>query len=559
MAKKGGGKYAQNIEAITAGLNIAFSHPLLFDMREFELATNKTALELGQNEWLRAECYACDGSTCSWTGRVSETPVTIWPNIRRRAPAEQWAYIFTRVQIHIVMNHLDPQRPELSWHQACWFFAEHMVLGAGIGARPPEFSPLPTGLLRGDEEALAEFLGRYSNGSDLANRPDLESLSLGLPGKPFWSFAETFNIPKELRDQRAGDFARGVRKAASAAIDVAGGIRRELGGRKQVDSFAKRACDWMISEYPLLAALASSFKLIEDEEICRNMAVEVAAICDETQEIYINPRISLNEEEARFVLAHEFLHAGLRHMARRQGRDAGYWNIACDFIVNDWLIEMKLGTPPERLGYLYDPALKGLSVEEVYDQIVRDVRWMRKLKKARTMNGGGADMMEGAHKPAWWRGGGCDLDAFYRRALSEGLELHLGRGRGFLPAGLVEEIRSLMQPPIPWDVELAQWLDQFFPPIEKRRSYARAHRRQSATPDIPRPAWVSPDEQKAARVFGAVVDTSGSMSRADLGKAVGAIASYAMSRDVGFVRMIQCDAAAHDAGFVEPEALLDRV
>ncbi len=116
-----------------------------------------------------------------------------------------------------------------------------------------------------------------------------------------------------------------------------------------------------------------------------------------------------------------------------------------------------------------------------------------------------------------------------------------------------------MQPPIPWDVELAQWLDQFFPPIEKRRSFARAHRRQSATPDIPRPAWIAPDEQKAARVFGAVVDTSGSMSRADLGKAVGAIASYAMSRDVGFVRLIQCDAAAHDAGFVKPEALLDRV
>ena len=70
---------------------------------------------------------------------------------------------------------------------------------------------------------------------------------------------------------------------------------------------------------------------------------------------------------------------------------------------------------------------------------------------------------------------------------------------------------------------------------------------------------MSPDEARAARVFGVVLDSSGSMSRADLGKAVGAIASYAMSRDVRAVRMIQCDAAPHDAGYVEPEALLDRV
>ena len=49
------------------------------------------------------------------------------------------------------------------------------------------------------------------------------------------------------------------------------------------------------------------------------------------------------------------------------------------------------------------------------------------------------------------------------------------------------------------------------------------------------------------------------MSRMDIGKALGAIASYAMSRDVPFVRLIQCDAAAHDAGYVAPEELLERV
>ena len=41
--------------------------------------------------------------------------------------------------------------------------------------------------------------------------------------------------------------------------------------------------------------------------------------------------------------------------------------------------------------------------------------------------------------------------------------------RGLLPAGLIEEIRALSQPPIPWDVELAQWFDHYFAPLERRR------------------------------------------------------------------------------------------
>jgi predicted metal-dependent peptidase len=289
------------------------------------------------------------------------------------------------------------------------------------------------------------------------------------------------------------------------------------------------------------------------------MGVEIAAISDQAQEIYFNPRVSVTLEEAKFVMAHELLHAGLRHSARRQGRDPWFWNVACDYVINDWLTEMQLGEAPDHVGYLHDVQLRGMSAEEVYDRIVSDLRWMRKLKKTRTMNGNKPDMLDGNNPPAWWHGGGVELDVFYRRALAEGLELHLGRGRGYLPAGLVEEIRAQMQPPIPWEVKLAHWLDQYFPPLEKRRTFARAHRRQSATPDIPRPAWINPDQQQASRVFGAVIDTSGSMSRSDLAKAVGAIASYAMSREVALVRLVQCDAAPHDAGYVHPEELLDRV
>ena len=549
MSNRPASKYAENLRAIHEGIGIASMHPLIKPLPSFSLRTTDASLARDSWVWLRVT----DTSPATRTGLQPEPHVELWPNVKRRLPAQEWAYVFARVRLHIVFDHLDPERHDLAWHLATWFSAEEFAVAARVGTRPAVFPPLPTGLPRGNVSSLAEFLAADPAPSELL------ALSLGSPGEPFWSFTKRFRLSQSLQDERRRQFARGIRAAAAAAVDVAGGARKTLGVAKTAQTAVKRAHSWVISEFPLLAALAASFTLIEDEHLCRQMGVSVAAISDGAQEIYVNPRTKLSEDEARFVVAHELLHAGLRHTVRRQGRDAWYWNVACDYVINDWLTEMQVGAPPDRLGYLHDLSLRGRSAEEVYDQIVSDLRWMRKLKKARTLNGNDVDMLEGEQSPSWWRGGGIDLDEFYRRALADGLELHLAGTRGLLPAGLIEEIRSLMQPPIPWDVKLAHWLDQFFPPLERRRTYARAHRRQSATPGIPRPAWITRDEQRRSRVFGAVVDTSGSMHRSDLGKAIGAIASYAMSREVSAVRLIQCDAAAHDAGFVEPEALLERV
>jgi predicted metal-dependent peptidase len=56
-----------------------------------------------------------------------------------------------------------------------------------------------------------------------------------------------------------------------------------------------------------------------------------------------------------------------------------------------------------------------------------------------------------------------------------------------------------------------------------------------------------------------VLDTSGSMDRKLLAKALGAIASYSLARDVNAVRLVFCDAAAYDQGYVPPETIAHRV
>jgi predicted metal-dependent peptidase len=114
-------------------------------------------------------------------------------------------------------------------------------------------------------------------------------------------------------------------------------------------------------------------------------------------------------------------------------------------------------------------------------------------------------------------------------------------------------------PPFPGRSSWPRWFDAYFAPLEKRRTYARASRRQSATPDIPRPRWQPAEGAEDGRTFGVLIDTSGSMDRRLLGKALGAVASYAMSREVPAVRVVFCDAAAYDQGYLRPEAILDRV
>lgn len=111
-----------------------------------------------------------------------------------------------------------------------------------------------------------------------------------------------------------------------------------------------------------------------------------------------------------------------------------------------------------------------------------------------------------------------------------GLSLHDQLGHSMLPAGLVAEIRALVHPPLTWDVALARWFDEHFPAVERQRSYARPSRRQAANPAVPMSGYRRPEEAVARRTFGVVLDTSGSVTHELLGRALGAVASYAAAR-----------------------------
>ncbi|MGH8659645.1 MAG: vWA domain-containing protein [Gammaproteobacteria bacterium] len=235
----------------------------------------------------------------------------------------------------------------------------------------------------------------------------------------------------------AEDLAASVSEAVSSIAGAA--------VPKPRDTKPERARAWFINSYPLLGALAASFEMIDDPAICQRLGISIAAVDEYSREIYVNPAAGLSAEECRFVIAHELLHVGLRHHDRRQGRHPFLWNVACDFVINAWLIEMGVGLFPVN-GGLYNPVLKGESGEAIYDRIVQDVRRYRKIA---TLAGFGVgDILERRPK-GWSDRDTTNLDDFCRRCLIQGLEYHQAQARGFLPAGLIEEIRALSHPPSP--------------------------------------------------------------------------------------------------------------
>lgn len=471
----------------------------------------------------------------------------IFINPKQKAEVETWFYVLAHCLMYLAFEQLKEKKYPKLWNIACNIHNAKFLEDFKIGKSPILEKSTILDLPNKTEEEFYDMLLRQELDYKLFNDSVGSSLINMLSSK-----AERHRFVRDIEWKKL--FVEGLHRAVEKAVNVASGQQKVLAS-DYVSSTVQRSKNWFINSYPLLGALAASFKFIEDLDLCKRMEVTIAAVNPQLKEIYINPHSKLSYEECKFVIAHELLHVGLRHDVRCKGRDKFLWNIACDYVINSWLIEMQIGVMTQ--GALYDPELKGKSAEEMYDTITTDLRRLRKLS---TFRGAGKnDIIYPEEANDFGNKNGTDLDSFYRECLSQGLVYHHEQQRGFLPAGLIEEVNALSQPPIPWDVELARWFDAHFTPLEKIRSYARPSRRQSAQNDIPSPRYVNHIDQVDSRTFGVVLDTSMSMDRTLLAKALGSIASYSIARDVKALRLIFCDAVCYDQGYIAPEQLLQQV
>lgn len=546
MAKKKEKRKSQkelNKDNLDAGVSIIRNHPLFGGCMPYIRIENKDRLG-------------------SQTMGIVYSNDVICLNVSITLTPMQWAYVIAHNILHLAFGHFDadkmPAYPAqingktirkvsfepLLWNMACDIYINKFLsdIKFGQSIHNAEYDSYI-----GDELSIYETLlenGINGNqnkfGTGIIGSCDMKGLD-----KPI-----VYDKARGQHNRYATQFTYALAHSVSKVVSEAGGHTFENNAN---NSSGKRAAKWFVDHYPLLGGLAAHFKLIEDYRYCNQNDIHIAAIDITCGEIYINPTANFTTEEWKFVLAHEYLHAGLQHHNRCNGREHYLWNVACDYVINGWLVELQIGVMPDE-GLLYDEELKGLSAESIYDLLLSNIK---KYSKLSTFRGFGKGDIIGSSNTK--NANSVSLDDFCKSALQQGLEFHQSTSRGFIPAELIEEIRALSMPPIPWDVALAKWFDVYFEPLEKHRSYARPSRRQACTPDIPRPKYCTQDIPIESRTFGVVIDTSGSMAPKTIGKALGAIASYSVSHDVPFARVVFCDAAAYDAGYLSPEDIAGRV
>lgn len=536
-----------NYENLQAGISIIECHPL------FGGCFHTSFYDNGRN--FGKEGYA----TVSSDGEILL-------NENRYLLPHQWAYVIAHNKLHLAFGHFDLDKVPgdvitdvmgnrvkkakfipLLWNMACDIYVDKFLADIKFGQSIHDNveSIIPGGL--DDEIKIYEYL--LENGFPAANNA-FGTSAMGTLDMIGLENPVVYDESKKEYNRYTKGFSFALARSVSKAVSTAGGYDF-VDERGMTDGMI--ASRWFIDHYPLLGGLASHFKIIEDHSYCYKYDIHIAAIDVTCGELYLNPSANLSLEEWKFVLAHEYLHAGLMHHERCNGRDPYLWNVACDFVINGWLQELQVGSMPTE-GLLYDPCLKGLSAESIYDMMLSD---MRKYGKLNTLRGNhkGDIIGDSRGKAA----NGVTLDDFCRSAMQQGLEYHISSERGLIPAGLIEEIRALSMPPIPWDVALAKWFDVYFAPLERHRTYARPSRRQASSPDIPRPRYALSDIPVDSRTFGVVIDTSGSMDAKTIGKALGSIASYSVAHDVPFARVVFCDADAYDSGYISPEDIAGRV
>lgn len=511
--------------AVEQGWAVVRSHPLFAPLTGWRSPTRRDDGTVPADGW----------AVVDLTGAIHVHPT-------RHADPQEWAWVFAHLLLHLGFGHahLNWSRPDLARDAACDVVVNRFLSTLKLG-RPPV--PLPDQYPNGTESSLIDRFRTGTIPTGLTGCGTAGSLPDIIPANGYGRGADFQAL-----------FAAGLTAAVTAAVEVAGGARDTLAGGTGKLTPWEKARRWFIASYPLIGSVLATLEVVDDADLARAWDISVAAVDATAGELYVNPHAQHTDEEWRFILAHEALHAALAHHARAGGRDPFLWNLATDFVINGWLLEMRVGDMPD--GLLHDPQFAGLSAEAVYDVITTQARRYRKLA---TLRGHGIGDMLGEQTGRQAGAAGVDLDEVLKRSLGTGLALHEQHGRGNLPSGLVAEIRALAQPPLPWDAQLARWFDEHFPAEESMRTYARASRRQSATPDIPRPGRHTPLETVTRRTFGVVLDTSGSMGAVLIGKALGAIGAYAAARDVPAARVVFCDAAPYDAGYLSVEQIAGRV
>ena len=208
----------------------------------------------------------------------------------------------------------------------------------------------------------------------------------------------------------------------------------------------------LLLKAPFFGNLATRMQLINADDWCPTAATD-------GRRFYYNSEFvnKMPLKQVEFLVGHEVLHAVYDHMSRNGDRDRKIMNIAADYCVNADLIDQRIGEKITVCGMLYDPKYKGWSMEEVYDDLMKNANKMDINKLAQmVLDEHLNDKGEGEGE-----GKGPKISDEERRQIRDEikeavLQAAQAVGAGNLPGGVKRLIKDLTEPQISWKELLEQ-------------------------------------------------------------------------------------------------------
>ena len=163
----------------------------------------------------------------------------------------------------------------------------------------------------------------------------------------------------------------------------------------------------------------------------------------------------LNPKQTEFLFCHEVLHNVFEHLTRRNDRDPQIWNIACDYAINQILVDEKIGERINQVKIFQDNKYRGKSAEEIYDIIHEkyDLEQLQQLGELLDQHLDPEKDGNGKSRPNYSKEELRKIRDEMKEAMISAAQ---SAGAGNIPAGVRRMIQELTEPKINWRELLKQ-------------------------------------------------------------------------------------------------------
>ena len=229
--------------------------------------------------------------------------------------------------------------------------------------------------------------------------------------------------------------------------------------RKEVQDRIITARVGLLLRHPFFGNMATRLKIEAADDWLMTAAVDGRKLYFNTQ--FFN---AMDNKEVEFVIAHEILHMVYDHLGRRDDRNPMLYNIAADYIVNNLLVDDRIGKKPKIVDCYQDFKYRGWSSEEVYDSLFKDAKkngeeFLKQLGEMLDehldLEGDGDEDGEGNGKgrPKYSK---AELDQIKDEIKEAMIQAASAAGAGNVPAGVARMIKEMTESKMNWRELLRQ-------------------------------------------------------------------------------------------------------